>query len=174
MTAAVALLASQASAEVLATEQQALKIVLPKAQEIAVEEKSLVSSQREKLQNETHLRFPEKHYRFFIGRNKDGVAGYALIMNEIGKHEYITSMVGISPQFQVTDVVVMEYRESRGGEVKEKRFLSQFHGKKESDPLQINRDVVNYTGATLSSQAIARGVKKALLLTNLFYGRGGQ
>jgi hypothetical protein len=67
----------------------------------------------------------------------------------------------------------MEYRESRGGEVREQRFLRQFRGKRERDAIQVNNDIVNYTGATLSSQAIARGVKKALALAHLFYGSGG-
>jgi FMN-binding domain len=66
----------------------------------------------------------------------------------------------------------MEYRESRGGKVKEQRFLSQFHGKTSDDPIRVNQDIVNYTGATLSSYAIARGVRRALALTHLFYGTG--
>jgi len=76
----------------------------------------------------------------------------------------------MTARLEVTDVAVMVYRETRGGEVKEQRFLRQFHGKKLSDPIQVNRDIVNYTGATLSSHAIARGVKKALALAELFYG----
>jgi FAD:protein FMN transferase len=78
--------------------------------------------------------------------------------------------VGVSPRGKVLEVAVMEYRESRGSEVKERRFLSQFRGKTSSDPIRVNQDIVNYTGATLSSYAIARGVRRALALTHLFYG----
>jgi hypothetical protein len=56
--------------------------------------------------------------------------------------------------------------------VKEQRFLSQFRGKQSSDPIRVNQDIVNYTGATLSSYAIARGVRRALALAHLFYGVG--
>src|SRR3989441_6153688 len=42
-------------------------------------------------------------------------------------------------------------------EVKEKRFLRQFRGKTAGDPIRINQDILNYTGATLSSKALARG-----------------
>ena len=67
------------------------------------------------------------------------------------------------------DVAVMDYRETRGWEVKEQRFLRQFRGKSLADPITVDRDIVNYTGATLSSHAIAHGVKKALALIQTFY-----
>jgi hypothetical protein len=78
-------------------------------------------------------------------------------------------MVGMTPEGEVLDVAVMVFRESRGWEVKEKRFLRQFHNKRASDPIQIDRDIINYSGATLSSKAIARGVKRALLLLQELY-----
>src|SRR5437879_8329481 len=77
----------------------------------------------------------------------------------------------MSPEGNVTEVAVMVCRESRGGEVKEKRFLRQFRGKTAGDPIRINQDILNYTGATLSSKALARGVKRAVLLLDVFYPR---
>jgi Na+-translocating ferredoxin:NAD+ oxidoreductase RnfG subunit len=159
---------SLASAETLLTEAQALKIIFPKAAS-ETQVQTLSSVQRGALQKKTGLRFPESEYRCFVAHGKQGTDGYAMIMNEIGKHEYITFIVGVSPKGEVTDVAVMEYRETRGGEVKEQRFLRQFRGKKMSDPIQVDRDIVNYTGATLSSHAIAYGVRKALALVQVFY-----
>jgi electron transport complex protein RnfG len=165
--------AASVPAETLLTEQQALKIALPKSESVVTEAKALTSQQRDELQKRSGLRLPEREYKFFIGKSKGESDGYALVMNEIGKHEFITFIVGINPKGEVGDVVVMEYRESRGGEVREQRFLRQFHGKRQKDAIQVNKDIVNYTGATLSSYAIARGVKKALLLVETFYGIGG-
>jgi Na+-translocating ferredoxin:NAD+ oxidoreductase RnfG subunit len=160
-------LASTARAEVYATEEQALKIVFPKATQVTREVKSLTPEQREKLQKDSHLHFPEREYTFLVTPQ-----GRALVMNEVGKSEAITFMVGIGQDGKISDVVVMEFRESRGWEVKEKRFTSQFKGKKAKDPIRVNQDIMNYTGATLSSEAMARGVKRALLLNELFYGSG--
>jgi Na+-translocating ferredoxin:NAD+ oxidoreductase RnfG subunit len=162
--------AGQVAAETLLTEQQAIKIALPNASSVEPEVRPLTAEQRDALQKKTGLRFPETQVKCFVGKGRQGTEGYALIMNEIGKHEYITFIVGVTPKFEVGEVAVMEYRETRGWEVKEKRFLRQFHGKKASDPIEVNRDIVNYTGATLSSHAIARGVKKALALAEMFYG----
>jgi len=53
--------------------------------------------------------------------------------------------------------------------VKEKRFLNQFRGKTLRSSIRVDEDIINYTGATLSSKAVARGVKRALFLLDAFY-----
>jgi thiamine biosynthesis lipoprotein len=168
----VALLLASASGETLLTQEQALKVVFPKSESVKAEIKGLTPEQRQTLEENTGLRFPEADYPTFVASTKGQIEGHAVILNEIGKHENITFIVGISPKGKVLEVAVMEYRESRGDEVKEQRFLSQFRGKQAKDPIRVNQDIVNYTGATLSSYAIARGVRRALALTNLFYGAG--
>src|SRR5207244_5760620 len=45
----------------------------------------------------------------------------------------------------IRDVAVMDYRETRGWEVKEQRFLRQFRRKSLADPITVDRDIVNYT-----------------------------
>lgn len=98
------------------------------------------------------------------------VLGYAVVAEEIGKYRPITFMVGVTPRFTVREVAVMVYRESRGGEVRRSRFLSQYRGKGLRDPLLLNRDIVNISGATLSVRALNVGVRKALLLLEALYG----
>lgn len=161
-----------ATAETFLTEQQALKVALPDSEQISTEVRTLTAAQRQDLQQKTRLRFSEPEYKFFVGKHKGQVNGYALIVNELGKHELITFIVGIDAKGKVGQVAVMEYRESRGGEVREKRFLRQFQDKSLSDPIRVDEDITNYTGATLSSHAIARGVRKALVLTSLFFLEG--
>ena len=163
---------SSATAESLLTQEQALKIVFPKSESVQAETKILTPEQRKTLELNTGLRFAESEYPTFVATSNSQVDGYAVILNEIGKHENITFIVGVSPKGKVTEVAVLDYRESRGGEVKEQRFLSQFRGKTSSDPIRVNQDIVNYTGATLSSYAISRGVRRALALVHSFYGAG--
>ena len=99
-----------------------------------------------------------------------GVLGYAVVAEESGKYRPITFMVGVTPQFTVREVAVMVYRESRGGEVRRGRFLSQYRGKGLRDPLQLNRDIVNISGATLSVRALNTGVRRVLLSLETLYG----
>lgn len=159
-------------AETLLTEAQAVQLVFPRARSVDAETHALPPERRAALEKSTGLRFPEKEFKCFRAHDDKGTSGYAVVMNEIGKHEYITFIVAVNPRREVSDVAVMEYRETRGWEVKEQRFLRQFRGKKNSDPITVDRDIVNYTGATLSSHAIARGVRKALAVLQEFYPGG--
>jgi len=167
---AMATAVSTLHGETYLTEAEAVKIALPNAASVSTEVKQLSPEQRAALRHKSGLPFPEPQYKFFVGRAKrDGKAiGYAVIMNEIGKEEFITFIVGVNTKGEVGEVAILEYRETRGWEVRDKRFMHQFHGKKSTDSIQVDRDITNSTGATLSAHAIARGVKKALLLTEIF------
>lgn len=104
------------------------------------------------------------------------VIGYAVIVNEIGKHRPITFVVGVEPSGKVRGVEIMMYREAVGSEVRMRRFLKQYEGKTLDSPLRTRRDITNISGATLSVRAVNRGTKKALALVDLVYrapSRGG-
>ncbi len=171
LTAAAAVAASPipASAEVYLTESQALGVVLGDKAVVRREQKAIDPALRKRLEEASGLRFPETSLTFFIAAQDGKPVKYAVAMNEIGKSEPITFMVGMSPEGKVTEVVIMEFRENRGWEVKEKRFLNQFRGKSAKNSIRVDEDIINYTGATLSSKAVARGVKRALLLLDALY-----
>jgi thiamine biosynthesis lipoprotein ApbE/Na+-translocating ferredoxin:NAD+ oxidoreductase RnfG subunit len=165
----MAAVAVPAAAEVYLNEAQALAVILGEKAIVRREQKTLDETLRAKLERASNLRFPESTYTFFIATQAGQAEKYAIQMNEIGKSEPITFMVGMSPGGRVTEVVIMVFRENRGWEVKEKRFLNQFRGKTLRNAIRVDEDIINYTGATLSSKAVARGVKRALLLLDAFY-----
>ena len=108
-------------------------------------------------------------YVTFVAMKGEAVLGYAVIVDEIGKHRPITFVVGIGADHKIKDVALMVYREAYGGEVRDRRFLQQYRGKELKDPLLPFRDVQNISGATLSVEAIGRGSKKALALVESAY-----
>jgi FAD:protein FMN transferase len=158
-----------AAAETYLTEAQALAAILGENAILRREDRALDDALRAKLEHETNVKFPERTYTFFISGQPGQPQKFAIVMDEIGKTEPITFMVGINDQGKVTEVVIMAFRENRGWEVKEKRFLNQFKGKTVHSPIRVEEDIINYTGATLSSKAVARGVKRALALVNALY-----
>jgi thiamine biosynthesis lipoprotein ApbE/Na+-translocating ferredoxin:NAD+ oxidoreductase RnfG subunit len=160
-----------AAAEVYLNESQALAVVFGENATVHREEKTLDGATRTRLEHSSDLEFPETSYTFFINDRGGRPGGYAVVVNEIGKSEPITFMVGMTPEGKVAEVAIMVFRENRGWEVKEKRFLNQFRGKTTKSSIRVNEDILNYTGATLSSKAVARGVKRALLLLDAFYPR---
>ena len=80
----------------------------------------------------------------------------------VGKHEYITVAIGINANGTVKQIEIMEYNESYGYEVRNAAWRAQFVGKSASSPLQLNVDIKNISGATLSSKHITDGVKRIL------------
>jgi hypothetical protein len=111
----------------------------------------------------------EPKYATFIARQNSETVGYAIVVDEIGKVNPFTLIVSATPQFTVREVALMVYREPRGGEISQKRFLAQYKGKKSSDPIMLNRDIVGITGATLSVQGANRAVHKALAVLEIVY-----
>lgn len=173
LTIFVFALAALAPGQVFLDEKKASEIVLRGCDSIGREEKNVSPEDRAQLEQATGLRFPIPSYAFLLCRRGGAVVRYAVIMNEVGKSEPITFMVGVEDNGRIGEVALMVFRESRGWEVREPRFTRQFKGKKLEDPIRVNQDIMSYTGATLSSEAIARGVKKALALVRHYQNRDG-
>jgi len=95
--------------------------------------------------------------------------GYGVITNEYGKYRPITILVGVKPDISVQGVRILVYRENRGGEVRRKRFLHQYRNKTLTDPIRINRDIINISGATISVRSVNAGVRKVLHLLESKY-----
>jgi hypothetical protein len=90
--------------------------------------------------------------------------GWLIIDEVLGKHEYITFAVGLTVGGTVKQVEIMEYRESYGGEVRDPKWRAQFAGKTARDPLRLDQDIKNISGATLSSRHVTEGVRRACAL----------
>src|SRR6266849_2389998 len=95
-----------------------------------------------------------------IWRTSNG--GYFFVDRVVGKHEYITVAVGINANGTVKQIEIMDYRESYGYEVRDAAWRAQFVGKSVNSPLQLNADIKNISGATLSSKHVTDGVKRVL------------
>jgi len=111
----------------------------------------------------------EGAYTTFLAKRGEELLGYAIIVEEIGKHRPITFVVGVKKDGKVQDVAVMVYREPYGGEVRYRRFLKQYQGRNLHASLLSSHGIRNIAGATLSVEAIGRGVKKALALARVAY-----
>lgn len=152
------------------SEEEAPKAVFPEATHF--DKKIIPSTEalREKMKallGRTRPSIWEAAYVTFLARRNDERLGFAVIAEEIGKHRPITFIVGIKPDGKVKDVALMVYREPYGGEVRDRRFMRQYHEKDLTAPLLPYRDIVNIAGATLSVQSIGRGVRKVLALAKL-------
>jgi Na+-translocating ferredoxin:NAD+ oxidoreductase subunit G len=104
-------------------------------------------------------------YPVWVG-STGGVVGYAVIDDEKGMHEPITFAVLIGPDGAVKRQEVLVYRESEGDGVTRKAFRRQFIGKTVKSSLRAGADVTIVSGATISSNSMAVGVRRALTIVD--------
>src|SRR4051794_32871587 len=90
--------------------------------------------------------------------------GWFFVDQVLGKHELITYALALEPDGRVRGLEILEYRESHGGEVRNASWRAQFVGKTAGDRLELDRDIANISGATLSCRHVTDGVKRLLQL----------
>ena len=159
------------SIQVYLTPDEARRQIFPEASAFDREVRLVPAAVKDHLKRKLGGLVSEDSLDVWLAYDDGGsLLGYAATVEEIGKYRPITFMVGIDPRFRVVAAALLVYRESRGGEVRRSRFLRQYQGKSSRDPIRINRDIVNITGATLSVRALNFGVRKLVSLTELLYG----
>jgi electron transport complex protein RnfG len=90
--------------------------------------------------------------------------GYEVEMVAVSRSGPFEILVVLDENAKVLDTQVIMYRAQRGRQVRSKSFTEQFKGKCPTDPVELGTDIDAVTKATLSSKAMARAVKKAILL----------
>ncbi len=129
---------------------QAVEVTLTPEQSLQIEQASGVS-----------VRVPE----LSAWRSSDG--GWFLVDEVIGKHEYITWALALDPSGAVRQVEILDYRESYGGEVRNRRWREQFEGSTASQLPRFKEEILNISGATLSCGHLTEGVRRLLATHDL-------
>jgi Na+-translocating ferredoxin:NAD+ oxidoreductase RnfG subunit len=156
-------------AEAFLSEDEGVKIILPKSERIRKDVIKLSPEKKAQIEERIGWKFPEQSFEVYIGETGTKVDGYALVQNTIGKHKPMTYLVGVDGRGQVSDVELLVFRESRGSEIRQKRFNAQYEGKTVNDPVRINKDITNISGATMSVRSMSAGIKRVLVLVDEFY-----
>lgn len=156
-------------AEVYLNEEESLKIMFPKSERVRKDFIKLTSEKKSLIEDRIGWKFPEESFEVYIGETGDQIDGYAVVQNTIGKHKPMTYMVGVDNRGHVSDIELLVFRESRGSEVRQKRFNAQYEGKSVLDPVRINKDIINISGATMSVRSMSAGIKRVLVLIDEFY-----
>lgn len=156
-------------AEVFMSEEEGVKVMLPKSERVRKDVITLSPEKKIQIEERIGWKFPEQSFEVYIGETGTQIDGYALVQNTIGKHKHMTYMVGIDGKGHVSDIELLVFRESRGSEIRQKRFNAQYEGKTVLDPVRINKDIINISGATMSVRSMSAGIKRVLVLVDEFY-----
>lgn len=149
------------------TEAQAQKVLFPDADLFARQDVTLTDEQISKIKSLSGVRQRTQKPLIWKVSKKGKFLGHFVIDEVIGKHEYITYAVAVSPEKSVLGIEIMSYRETHGGEVREESWRKKFKGKKVTDPFKLDVDVPNISGATLSSRNLLDGTKRVLILLDV-------
>jgi len=87
------------------------------------------------------------------------------IIDEIGKTKPITTAIVIKDK-KIKSIKVLEFRESRGWEVKHDFFTNQFKQNALNPDLNLTHPIDGISGATLSVRALTKVARLALLFEN--------
>lgn len=144
------------------TREAALRLVLPEARQVQERRIELEEATRKRVA-ERYGSLVDSRQTVYVGMGEDGVTGYAMILTEVTKTMAATFIVGIRPDGRVSEVAVMSHEDHIGTDCRRARFVDQFRGKSVENRLVVpNGGILPVSGATLSCQAVARAVRKAL------------
>ena len=132
--------------------------------------KTLSTQDRARLAKDYGWESKDADHVFYVGKDGDTPTAYVYLVNEVFNTCFHKYAVGMKPDGEVIDTVVVELSCPRAFPVNRKSFLAQFSGKQHTDALTTRSDVDAVTGATLSSEATAQATRKAVSLHNLFFG----
>jgi hypothetical protein len=159
VAAPLAAFASASQATVYLSVEQAQQAIFPNAS-FTPAHLTFTSEQRRAIESKSGVNVRSRDQKIW----QVSGGGWFILDEVVGKHEFITYAVGLNAGGDVRQIEIMEYRESYGHEIRKADWRRQFAGKTVADPLKLDRDIRNISGATLSCRHITDGVKRLLAL----------
>jgi len=102
---------------------------------------------------------PHRSLRAWKALQGEQLLGYFFVDEVLGREDMITYGIGIGPAGQLSQLEVLSYRESHGGEIRGAPWRNQFRGRQGLEHLQFGADIKNIAGATLSCEHVTQGVR---------------
>lgn len=170
--AGLVFLTSEAHATTYFTADSVKRALFPSATGFVDRSLSLTKPQMTDISKAARTRVTNNRVAAFDMQGASGRLGTLFIDKVYGKHEFITYAVALDASGAVRGVEIMDYRETYGYEVRNAKWRAQFAGKRHGEPLRIDAEVKNISGATLSCVHITEGVRRLLATYAVAYSRG--
>ena len=154
--------AGQVQAAQYLTIEQAQKLMFGKTATFQRNDLALDADAVSAIQKASEVRVERNRQPLWEVREGDQLAGYFIVDEVYGKHEFITYAVALEADGRVRQIEVLVYRESYGYEIRNPAWRAQFIGKTHGDPIKLEEDIKNISGATMSCRHISEGVKRLL------------
>ena len=154
------------------TREQALAWAFPDADHVDSQSFVLSDDQVQRIEARARAKLDSKLVTLYTGRKEETVLGYAVIDVHTVRTLPEAFLVVLGPDGSVQRLRVLAFHEPQEY-LPPQRWLEQFEGKGGGAPLRLKGDVHGIAGATLSSQAVTGGVRRALALHEILVRQGG-
>lgn len=155
--------AGPAEAKVFLSRSEALDWAFPDADRVEPRRFVLTDEQAEAIEKRAHSKLSSRIVTFYTGYQGETVLGHAVIDQHLVRTLPEAFLVVLSPDGRVRRLRVLAFHEPLEYKPND-RFLAQFEGKDGGEPLRLRREVHGIAGATLSSQAVTGGVRRAIAM----------
>jgi hypothetical protein len=105
---------------------------------------------------------------------KVSTGGWFIVDEVVGKHEFIPFALALDDVGAVKAVEILEYREAYGGQIREPGWRNQFIGKRAGAKLELDKNIRNISGATLSCKHITDGINRLLAAYEIVIRQAGR
>jgi hypothetical protein len=170
---AAVLLAAPAGARVLLSQKEALALAFPNGEKIERQTAFLDDEQVAAAEKAAGEKLSSKIWTYYVGSSTGGVSGTAYFESHRVRTMNEAFMVVVDPDATVRFVEILSFAEP-DEYLAPKKWLGQFSGKSLNEDLMLRRGLRNITGASLTSDAVTRGVRRVLAVHRVIQAGTGK
>ncbi len=151
------------------TPERSLSMMFPGAK-IIVKNIVISKDQKRAIERIARSRLDSRLLSIYLVRKGERVVAYGYVdVHRVRTHPESVLFV-ISPEGKIIAVEVLSFNEPLEY-MADESWLELFKGKTiDRDPLRVNRDIPNMTGATLTARAITKAARRALAIWRVIFG----
>ncbi|MFI5350282.1 MAG: FMN-binding protein [Elusimicrobiota bacterium] len=150
-----------AGARVLLSQKDALALAFPEGTKVERKTAFLTDAQAAEAEKAAGGKIDSKVWTYYVGTSSSGAAGTAYFESHKVRTMNEAFMVVVNPEGTVRFIEILSFAEP-GEYLAPKPWLAQFQGKPLNEDLMVRRGLRNITGASITSDAVTRGVRRVL------------
>lgn len=158
---AACLFPAAAAGRVLLTQKQALDLAFPPGTKVERRTAFLSQEQLERASKRGRVKIDSSVWTYYVGLASGAATGYAYFDTHVVRTMPETFMAVLNPDGSVRSVELLAFAEP-DDYLPRPSWLKQFHGRRADEDLMVGRALRNITGASLTSNALADGVRRVL------------
>ncbi|MFL6658194.1 MAG: FMN-binding protein [Massilia sp.] len=144
------------------SQEQVQQLLFPAASSFRDVSFLLTREQRGAIETAAGISVERPRVHVLEARTADRLLGYLLFDEVSGKNDVINYALALTAQGSVAAIEIMAYRETYGEQIRTEHWRRQFVGKSSLDPVRLDTDIRNISGATLSCKHVTDGVRRLL------------